>query len=113
MFYITSVDDKHIGISIPGNASINKLTLNIDEIKKMLESGAKFEKIKDVTNFFGKQFATQGHSYDFAIYKAIKAKKIATSKAAAKQEELKKYIFIIDEIQRHEFAPAAKHSVLH
>lgn len=103
-FYITSVDDKHIGISIPGNASFNKLTLNIDEIKKMLESGAKFEKIKDVTNFFGKQFATQGHSYDFAIYKAIKAKKIATSKAAAKQEELKKYIFIIDEINRGEIS---------
>lgn len=70
----------------------------------MLESGAKFEKIKDVTNFFGKQFATQGHSYDFAIYKAIKAKKIATSKAAAKQEELKKYIFIIDEINRGEIS---------
>lgn len=103
-FYITSVDDKHIGISIPGNASINKLTLNIDEIKKMLESGAKFEKIKDVTNFFGKQFATQGHSYDFAIYKAIKAKKIATSKAAAKQEKLKKFIFIIDEINRGEIS---------
>ena len=113
VFYITSVDDKHIGISIPGNASINKLTLYIDEIKKMLESGAEFEKIKDVTNFFGKQFATQGYSYDFVLYKAIKAKKVATSKAAAKQEELKKYIFIIDEIQRHEFAPAAKHSVLH
>jgi len=103
-FYITSVDDKHISISIPGNASINKLTLNIDEIKKMLESGAKFEKIKDVTNFFGKQFATQGYSYNYAIYKAIKAKKIATSKAAAKQEELKKYIFIIDEINRGEIS---------
>ena len=101
-FYITSADDKHIGISIPGNASINKLTLNIDEIAKMLESDAKFEKIKDITTFFGKQFATQGFSYDFAIYKAIQAKKIATSKATARQEELKKYIFIIDEINRGE-----------
>ena len=101
-FHITSVDDKHISISIPGNASINKLTLNIDEIAKMLESDAKFEKIKDVTTFFGKQFATQGFSYDFAIYKAIQAKKIATSKATARQEELKKYIFIIDEINRGE-----------
>jgi len=70
----------------------------------MLESGAEFEKIKDVTNFFGKQFATQGYSYDFVLYKAIKAKKVATSKAAAKQEELKKYIFIIDEINRGEIS---------
>ena len=103
-FYITSVDDKHINISIPGNASINKLTLNIDEIRKMLESGVNFEKIKDVTNFFGKQFAIQGYSYDYAIYMAIKAKKTATSKAATKQEELKKYIFIIDEINRGEIS---------
>lgn len=103
-FYITSVDEKHINISIPGNASINKLTLNIDEIKKMLESGADFEKIKDVTNFFGKQFATQGYSYDFAIYKAIKAKKIAKPQATARQEDLKKFIFIIDEINRGEIS---------
>lgn len=38
---------------------------------------------------FGKTFATQGYSYDFAIYKAIKAKKSTISKAKAKQEELK------------------------
>ena len=103
-FYITSVDEKHIGISIPGNASINKLTLNIDEIKRMLDSGFEFEKITDVTNFFGKQFATQGYSYDFAIYKAIKAKKIATPQAAARQEDIKKFIFIIDEINRGEIS---------
>lgn len=70
----------------------------------MLESGQKFDKIKDVTIFFGKTFATQGHSYDFAIYKAIRAKKGAASKAKAKQAELKKYIFIIDEINRGEIS---------
>ena len=41
---------------------------------------------------------------DFAIYKAIKAKKSAVSKSTAKQEELKKYIFIIDEINRGEIS---------
>lgn len=87
-----------------GNASANKLNLNIDEIRKMLESGERFEKIKDVTNFFEKQFVTQGHSYDFAIYKAIKARKTAPLKATAKREELKKYVFIIDEINRGEIS---------
>ena len=42
--------------------------------------------------------------YDFAIYKAIRAKKGAASKAKAKQAELKKYIFIIDEINRGEIS---------
>ena len=103
-FTITGVDDGHIRISIPGNASVNRLALSLDEVRKMLESGQKFEKIKDITSFFGKTFATQGYSYDFAIYKAIKAKKSTVSKAKAKQEELKKYIFIIDEINRGEIS---------
>ena len=103
-FTITGVDDGHIHISIPGNASVNSLALSLDEVRKMLESGQKFEKIKDITSFFGKTFATQGYSYDFAIYKAIKAKKSTISKAKAKQEELKKYIFIIDEINRGEIS---------
>lgn len=103
-FTVTSVDDKHINISIPGNATVNRLTLNLDEVRKMLESGQKFDKIKDITTFFGKSFATQAYSYDFAIYKAIRAKKNAASKTKAKQEELKKYIFIIDEINRGEIS---------
>ena len=103
-FTITNVDDRHINISIPGNATVNKLTLNLDEVRKMLESGQKFEKIKDITTFFGKSFATQAYSYDFAIYKAIRACKSTASKAKAKQEELKKYIFIIDEINRGEIS---------
>ena len=103
-FLITNVDDQHIYISIPGNATVNKLRLNIDEVRRMLESGQKFEKIKDITNFFGKQFATQGYSYDFAIYRAIKSmKKVATKKNSA-PEEMKKYIFIIDEINRGEIS---------
>lgn len=103
-FTVTSVDDKHINISIPGNATVNKLTLSLDEVRKMLESGQKFDKIKDITTFFGKSFATQAYSYDFALYKAIRAKKNAASKIKAKQEELKKYIFIIDEINRGEIS---------
>lgn len=103
-FTITGVDDGHINISIPGNATVNKLALNLEEVRKMLESGQKFDKIKDITTFFGKSFATQSYSYDFAIYKAIRAKKSTASKVKAKQEELKKYIFIIDEINRGEIS---------
>lgn len=101
-FTITSVDDNYIYIFIPGNASVNKITLNLDEIRKMLESGERFDKIKDITTFFGKIFATQAYSYDFAIYKEIMKRKKKMSKSTAKITELKKYIFIIDEINRGE-----------
>lgn len=104
-FTITNVDDKNITIFIPGNATYNKINLNLDDVRKMLESGQKFDKIKDITNFFRKSYATQAHSYDFAIYKAIRAKKrVVSNTKKIKQEELKKYIFIIDEINRGEIS---------
>jgi len=104
-FTITDVDDDHIYISIPGNATVNKLTLNLDEIRSMLmASDYKFNKIKDITNFFGKSFATQAYSYDFAIYNEIKAKKNTDLKIPSASEEEKKYVFIIDEINRGEIS---------
>ena len=101
-FTITDVDDKYIYISIPHNETVNKLALYIDEIKKILESDQKFNKIKDITSFFGKKFATQQFSYDFILYKEIKKHKV--SKVKTKQTEQKKYIFIIDEINRGEIS---------
>lgn len=103
-FTITRVDERHINISIPGNAKTDKLALNIDEVRKMLESDKEFKQVKDVTDFFGKNYATQNYSYDFAIYKEIKKKNGGASKVKAKTTELKKYIFIIDEINRGEIS---------
>ena len=103
-FTITCVDESHINISIPGNPTVNKLALSMDDMRKMLESGQKFEKVRDITEFFGKTFSTQAYSYNFAIYKAIKEKKNIATKTNVKPEELKKYIFIIDEINRGEIS---------
>lgn len=103
-FTVISADDQHIYIYIPNNPEVKKLCLSVDEIRQMLESGESFSKIKDITRFFGKQYATQAYSYNFALYNAIKATMHSSVKSAAKPEELKKYIFIIDEINRGEIS---------
>ncbi len=103
-FTVTSADDQHIYIYIPNNPEVKKLCLSAVEIRQMLESGEQFSKIKDITRFFGKQYATQGYSYNFALYNAIKAKMHNSTTTTAKPEELKKYIFIIDEINRGEIS---------
>ena len=103
-FTITNMDDKHIYLAIPGNETVNKLSLNIDELRKMLESGLDFDKVSDITKFFGKQFGTQNYSYDFALFKAIKEAGKINRKAKVEAEPLKKYIFIIDEINRGEIS---------
>lgn len=103
-FYIASVDDKYINISIPENKISNRLSLNINELKKMLESDQKFSQSKDVTLFFHRATGLQKDSYYLAIFNAIKAKKAPAPKAVVKQEKLKHYIFIIDEINRGEIS---------
>lgn len=102
-FTITSVDERYINLSIPGNAMVNTLSLNVSEIQQMLEADAKFSKVKDITAFFGKKFATQQYSYNFALYNEIVKKKVKRKKVIH-QEELKKYVFIIDEINRGEIS---------
>lgn len=102
-FTITSVDERYINLSIPGNAMVNTLSLNVSEIQQMLEADTKFSKVKDITAFFGKKFATQQYSYNFALYNEIVKKKVKRKKVIH-QEELKKYVFIIDEINRGEIS---------
>ena len=103
-FTITNVDDKHIYLETVGNETENKLILKIDELRKMLESGKNFEKVRDVTRFFGIKFTQQVFSYYFVLFKAIKATGKANRKAKVEEEPLKKYIFIIDEINRGEIS---------
>ena len=79
-FTITGVDDGHIHISIPRNASVNRLALSLDEVRKMLESGQKFEKIKDITSFFGKTFATQDIPMTLPSIKQSKQRKVPFQK---------------------------------
>jgi len=103
-FYITGVDEQHIDISIPQNESVNKLRLSVNEIRSMLESGKTFDKISDITSFVGIKNTQQRFSYDLVLYKEILKRKKKMSKFTTKTEELKKYIFIIDEINRGEIS---------
>lgn len=103
-FYISSVDEKYINISIPENKVSNKLKLNVSELKELFESERVFSQSKDVTQFFNRATALQSDSYYLAIFNAVKAKKVPISKAVVKQEILKPYIFIIDEINRGEIS---------
>lgn len=105
VFKITSVDDKHINISIPGNAIANKLSLKVDELRKLLETDdIDITKGKDISDFF-KRARRHEDSYYYPIYKKIKEimKKKGVSSLEAKPTE-KNYIFIIDEINRGEIS---------
>ncbi|GAK29923.1 hypothetical protein WOSG25_010100 [Weissella oryzae SG25] len=103
-FYITKRDEQRIYVSIPGNTITDKLILSLNDLRAMLQAKQTFERVKDVTEFFGKLNATQGYSYILAIYKAIKEQTIQPDTSGIKRVALKPYVFIIDEINRGEVA---------
>ena len=103
-FFITGVDDRRIDISIPKNDSVNAIRISIDEIKRLLEADTTFEKNSDITRFLGVEYTQQRFSYDLAIYREIMKRKAKETKTVVKMQELKKYIFIIDEINRGEIS---------
>lgn len=103
-FTITSVYDNHISISIPGNEKIKELTLSIDNIKQMFESGKQFETVSEVRASFDDASPDQKHSYYFAVVREILKRTNSIPKTAVKAGQLKKYVFIIDEINRGEIS---------
>ncbi len=103
-FYIDEVSDSHIYLSIPQNEKANKLAIRIQDILKLLESDIDFEKVGEVRDYLNKGYYSQTYSYDYVIYRHIKAKFKNGKKQKIKREDVKKYIFIIDEINRGEIS---------
>lgn len=103
-FYITDIDDNRIKIFIPQNESTNRLTLKISDIRRMLESGQQFEKVRDITAFFNIKNGQQSFSYLLILYHEIKKLTVSRPKKVVQREGLKNYIFIIDEINRGEMS---------
>lgn len=107
-FNIIKFDEKYIVISIPGNNIVNVLQLSLKKIKDLLISGRKFETVKDVIEFLGGKQYSQKDSYYFSIYKELVSEIITAKKEHNKIEikkgKLKKYVFIIDEINRGEIS---------
>ena len=102
IFFITNADERHIYVSAPENDKNKDLTIQIEDIRKMLESEKEFTSVKDVRDFFHKKNQTRAHSYDLVIYNEINNK--IPNNVEVKKEEEKKYVFIIDEINRGEIS---------
>lgn len=103
-FFVTAVDDQHIRIAIPGNNSSNTLSLNMSVLHQLLESENKIDRVKDIWPVCGRSYGTQDDSYYFALFRAMQKNTKKRTKTIVKQEALKKYVFIIDEINRGEIS---------
>ena len=102
--FTITVDGKSLSIDIEKNPISNELSLNVDDIRKMLESDVEFKNVKDIRKFLKRTYPTQADSYYFAIYDFIREKYSLPHGKPVEREEEKEYIFIIDEINRGEIS---------
>lgn len=102
-FYISDYDEKYVTVSIPDNNIVKSLKINKQDICKLIISGEEFNQVKDLTGILNRNYRAQVDSYILALYKQIMATNIAAT-VTVEKSELKKYVFIIDEINRGEIS---------
>lgn len=104
-FTINSIsdDNKYVEINVPDNKTCNNVRVKISEIRDMLESDEDIT-LKDIHKKFERKFQRQEDSYALFLYNEIK--KLIDKKPHDKSQktEEKKYVFIIDEINRGEIS---------
>lgn len=104
-FYIETISDERLYISIPNNKVASKVVIYIDALKALLKHDKILDKPKDVKMLFNKQFIQQSYTYLLAIYhNIIENRKKVQQNTKIKKENLNHYVFIIDEINRGEIS---------
>ena len=117
-FFIEDINVNYgkIHIKIPANERSNQLDIKLDDIKGMLESDPPISSLNDATTYLrNQQYARQEDSYAFAIVHSIKQYYHFADDVSLNQVhnampthhspiEIKKYVFIIDEINRGEIS---------
>lgn len=107
IFFVDSFNDKKIFVSIPQNEKVKNLQIQIDDILELISNHVQLNNGKAVSEYFKRKWRTQHDSYIFSLTKKIQESMENTGNnqtTAVKKIQLKKFVFIIDEINRGEVA---------
>ena len=104
-FYIIDNKEKSIIVRIPANEKTSEISLPKSDLITLLENKISIKGGGDIQTYFGRKHRTQADSYIYVLYDALvkKATPSTKTKDVAPIPE-KKFIFIIDEINRGEIS---------
>lgn len=103
-FTIIENAEKNIFVSIPANEKTSELSLPKNDLIQLLNSENKIESGADIKSFFNRKWRTQQDSYIWILYKEINSLKQNVSVQKIEKIQEKKFVFIIDEINRGELS---------
>lgn len=101
-FSIMEINDKYISISIPKNEKVKDIVVYMSDMIKVLESQKMINSVGMIKQVFDRSYNWQQDSYMYVLYREFK--KFKQKPVYVVQDVLKKYVFIIDEINRGEIS---------
>ena len=105
--YVKAIDNKEksIIVRIPANEKTSEVSLPKSDLTTLLENKVDIKGGGDIQTYFGRKYRTQPDSYVYVLYNELvkKAVPLTNTKSVAPVSE-KKFVFIIDEINRGEIS---------
>ncbi|WP_052408938.1 McrB family protein [Porphyromonas sp. COT-290 OH3588] len=108
-FSVVEHNNHTIKVHIPNNPITSTICCRKSELKALLTTeGLEMKKVKDITLFFNRGGNSQSDSYLFSLFKHFMGQEHAYRQGYKEEkkprEELKTFVFIIDEINRGELS---------
>lgn len=105
-FYITDNKEKSIIVKVPANEKTSEVALPKSDLTTLLENDVPIAGGKEIQAYFHRKYRTQQDSYVYVLYNLLRKIQIQPSLVNATVELVpeKKFVFIIDEINRGEIS---------
>lgn len=105
-FYITDNKEKSIIVKVPANEKTSEVALPKSDLTTLLENDVPITGGKEIQAYFHRKYRTQQDSYVYVLYNLLKKIQTQPSLVNATVELVpeKKFVFIIDEINRGEIS---------
>lgn len=104
-FYIIDNKEKSIIVKVPANEKTSEVALPKSDLTTLLENDVPIRGGKEIQAYFHRKYRTQQDSYVYVLYNLLKKKKASSScNLTVDLIPEKKFVFIIDEINRGEIS---------
>lgn len=105
-FYITDNKEKSIIVKVPANEKTSEVALPKSDLTTLLENNVPIAGGKEIQAYFHRKYRTQQDSYVYVLYNLLRKIHTQPSLVNATVELVpeKKFVFIIDEINRGEIS---------
>ena len=103
-FHIVENKERSIIIEVPANEKVKTLALPKSDLITLMENEVEITGGKDIQQYFHRKYRTQQDSYTYVLYGLLRKQKAKKSEVVVSLIPEKKFVFIIDEINRGEIS---------